>query len=65
MAILAPKETDGPDSIGWTETNTRHFNIRSAYNLQRERNYSIDGNWKILWSWKGPHIIQTFMDFRS
>ena len=61
VAILAPKETDGPDSIGWTGTNTRHFTIQSGYNLQQEGNCSIDGNWKILWSWKGPHRIQTFM----
>jgi len=43
VAIPAPKETDGPDSIGWTRTNTRHFTIQT-YNLQRERNCSIDGN---------------------
>jgi len=36
VVIPAPKETDGPDSIGWNGTNTRHFTIQSAYNLQRE-----------------------------
>jgi len=61
VAIPAPIETDGSDSIGWTGTNTRHFTMQSAYNLQRERYRSIEGNWKSLWSWKGPHIIQTFM----
>jgi len=57
VAIPAPKETDGSDSIGWTGTNTRHFTKQSAYNLQRERYCSIEGNWKSLWSWKGPHRI--------
>jgi len=61
VAIPAPKEIDGLYSMGWTWTNTRYFTIQSAYNLQRERDLSIEGNWKSLWSWKGPHIIQTFM----
>jgi ribonuclease HI len=61
VAIPAPKDTDGPDFIGWSGTNTRYFTVQSAYNLQRESNLPIEGNWKSLWSWKGPHRIQTFM----
>ncbi|GAU25001.1 hypothetical protein TSUD_292120 [Trifolium subterraneum] len=30
-------------------TNTRHFIVQSAYNLQRGNNLSIEGNWKSLW----------------
>jgi len=43
VAIPTPKETDGSDSIGWAGTNTRHFTMQSAYNLQRERYRSIEG----------------------
>jgi hypothetical protein len=27
VAIPAPKDTDGPDSIGWSGTNTRYFTV--------------------------------------
>jgi hypothetical protein len=61
VAIPAPKETDGPDSLGWIGTNTRQFTVQSAYYLQRGNYIPIAGNWKNLWNWKGPHRIQTFM----
>ncbi|WJX61000.1 hypothetical protein P8452_46145 [Trifolium repens] len=61
VAIPAPKETDGPDSLGWIGTNTRQFTVQSAYYLQRGNYIPIAGNWKSLWNWKGPHRIQTFM----
>jgi hypothetical protein len=34
VALLAPTETYGPDLVGWRGTNTRHFTVRSAYDLQ-------------------------------
>ncbi|GAU39340.1 hypothetical protein TSUD_60910 [Trifolium subterraneum] len=61
VAIPTPKETDGPDSLGWVGTNTRQFTVQSAYYLQCGNYLPIVGNWKSLWDWKGPHIIQTFM----
>ncbi|MCI07796.1 ribonuclease H, partial [Trifolium medium] len=61
VAIPSPKETDGPDSLGWIGTNTRQFTVQSAYYLQRGNYLPIAGNWKSLWNWKGPHRIQTFM----
>ncbi|PNX87940.1 RNA-directed DNA polymerase (reverse transcriptase) [Trifolium pratense] len=61
VAIPTPKDTDGPDSLGWSGTNTRQFTVQSAYNLQQGDYPSIDGNWESIWSWKGPHRIQTFM----
>jgi hypothetical protein len=61
VAISAPKDIDGPDLLGWGGTSTRQFTVQSAYNLQRENNISIEGNWKSLWSWNGPHRIQTFV----
>ncbi|GAU34538.1 hypothetical protein TSUD_219210 [Trifolium subterraneum] len=61
VAIPALKDTNGVDSLGWSGTNTRHFTVQSAYNLQQGDYPSIDGKWKSLWSWKGPHRIQTFM----
>ncbi|CAJ2669285.1 unnamed protein product [Trifolium pratense] len=61
VAIPAPKDTDGPDLLGWGGTSTRQFTVQSAYNLQRGNNISIAGNWESLWSWNGPHRIQTFL----
>jgi len=48
VAIPAPKDTDGPDAIGWIGTNIRHFTVQSAYNLQREHNISMEGSWKSI-----------------
>ncbi|CAJ2628117.1 unnamed protein product [Trifolium pratense] len=45
VALPAPRDTDGPDSIGWKDTNTRHFTVQSAYDLQRENVHHIDGDW--------------------
>jgi len=61
FVIPAPKDTDGLDNIGWGGTNTRDFTIQSAYDSQNSRAQPIQGDWKALWSWKGPHRIQTFM----
>ncbi|GAU33771.1 hypothetical protein TSUD_393330 [Trifolium subterraneum] len=61
VALPAPRDTDGPDFIGWKGTNTRHFTVQSAYDLQRENVHRIDGDWTMVWNWKGPHKIQTFM----
>jgi hypothetical protein len=61
VAIPAPKDTDGPDILGWRGTNTHQLTVQSAYNLQRRNYLFIYGNWKSLWSLKGSHIIQTFM----
>ncbi|GAU47272.1 hypothetical protein TSUD_280950 [Trifolium subterraneum] len=52
---------DGPDFIGWKGTNTRHFTVQSAYDLQRENVHRIDGDWTMVGNWKGRHRIQTFM----
>lgn len=54
-------DVDGSDIIGWKGTNTRHFTIRSVYDLQRGNYRHIDGEWKKIWDCKGPHRIQTFM----
>jgi hypothetical protein len=61
IALPAPAEADGPDTIGWGGTSTCQFSIKSAYNLLTQSQYSVEGDWKILWSWKGSHCIQTFM----
>jgi len=61
LPIPAPRDTDGLDNIGWGGTNTRDFTIQSAYDSQNSRAQPIQENWKALWSWKGPHRIQTFM----
>ncbi|PNX61642.1 hypothetical protein L195_g060760, partial [Trifolium pratense] len=47
--------------IGWGGTNTKHFTIQSAYNIQRGHIHSIEGEWQAIWAWRGPHRIQTFM----
>ncbi|CAJ2630361.1 unnamed protein product [Trifolium pratense] len=61
MAIPAPIGTDGDDTIGWKGTNTHHFTIKSAYDLQHGNDNHINGDWNKIWAWKGPHRIQTFM----
>ncbi|GAU35182.1 hypothetical protein TSUD_319920 [Trifolium subterraneum] len=61
VALPVPRDTDGPDFIGWKGTNTRHFTVQSAYDLQQENVHRIDGDWTMVWNWKGPHKIQTFM----
>ncbi|MCI03053.1 putative ribonuclease H protein, partial [Trifolium medium] len=61
IALPAPHETDGPDVFGWGGTSSHNFSVRSAYDLITETIASVEGNWKALWKWKGPHQIQTFM----
>ncbi|GAU42748.1 hypothetical protein TSUD_77850 [Trifolium subterraneum] len=61
LAIPAPKDIDGQDSIGWGGTNNRGFTVKSAYDSHNNSSHPIEGDWKALWSWKGPHRIQTFM----
>jgi ribonuclease HI len=41
--------------------NTRNFTVKSAYDNQNTIAEPIVEDWKSLWSWKGPHRIQTFM----
>ncbi|CAJ2642253.1 unnamed protein product [Trifolium pratense] len=61
VALPEPRDTDGPDVVGWRGTNTHHFTIQSAYELQRGNIPQMEGDWKMIWNWKGPHRIQTFM----
>ncbi|GAU34693.1 hypothetical protein TSUD_29340 [Trifolium subterraneum] len=61
VALPAPRETDGPDLVGWRGTNTHHFTVWSAYDLQQGNVNRIKGDWSSIWNWKGPHKIQTFM----
>lgn len=42
-------------------TNTNQFTIQSAYRLQHGDIHALEGDWKSLWDWKGPHRIQTFI----
>ncbi|KAK2427467.1 hypothetical protein QL285_026046 [Trifolium repens] len=64
LATPVPKDTDGQDNIGWGGTNTRDFTVKSAYESLNTSAQTIEGDWKALWSWKGPHRIQTFMWMR-
>jgi hypothetical protein len=41
--------------------NTHQFIIQSAYRLQHGDIHVLEGDWKSLWDWKGPHRIQTFI----
>jgi ribonuclease HI len=63
IALPAPTDTDGPDTLGWAGTNTHQFTVQSAYTLQHAIAMPLvaEGDWKTLWGWKGPHRIQTFM----
>ncbi|CAJ2634326.1 unnamed protein product [Trifolium pratense] len=61
LAIPAPMEADGPDSLGWKGTSTRHFTVQSAYEHQCQNLNHIEGDWQKIWDWKGPHKLQNFM----
>jgi hypothetical protein len=61
ITIPTPMWVDGSDTIGWRGTNTRHFTVQSAYELQQGDVQQIDGDWEKIWAWKGPHRIQTFI----
>lgn len=61
LALPAPTDEDGPDTIGWSGTNTHQFTIQSAYSLQHQNCPTVEGDWKILWKWHGPHRVQTFI----
>ncbi|MCH90911.1 hypothetical protein A2U01_0011834, partial [Trifolium medium] len=43
VVIPALTETDGPDSLGWSGTNTHQFMVQNTYNLRRGYYLSIDG----------------------
>lgn len=45
----------------WRETSTHQFTVKSSYNLLFQDQSTVDGDWKMLWGWRGPHRIQTFM----
>jgi hypothetical protein len=61
VALPKPRDTYGPDIVGWRGTNTHHFTVQSAYELQRENIPQMEADWTMIWNWKGPHRIQTFM----
>jgi len=61
IALPAPIEADGPDNIGWGGTSTQQFSVKSAYNSLLRNQSNVEGDWKGLWRWRGPHRIQTFM----
>ncbi|WJX23235.1 hypothetical protein P8452_12461 [Trifolium repens] len=61
LALPAPMDNDGPDSVGWKGTSTRHFTVQSAYELKCQNFNHIEGDWQKIWDWKGPHRLQTFM----
>jgi hypothetical protein len=55
LALLNPSNFDGPDTVGLGGTNTHQFTVQSVYNLHQETSLVMGGDWKTLWSWKGPH----------
>ncbi|MCI24409.1 ribonuclease H, partial [Trifolium medium] len=61
LALPAPTDEDGPGNIGWSGTNTHHFTVQSAYSLEHHNCSKVEGDWKSLWKWHGPHHIQTFI----
>ena len=59
--LQAPKDTEGPGNTAWGGTNTTNFTIQRVYESLNNRDETIEGDWKALWSWKDPHRIQTLM----
>jgi hypothetical protein len=44
IALPAPAEADGPDTIGWGGTSTCQFSIKRAYNLLTQNQSSVEGD---------------------
>lgn len=42
LALSAPSSGDGPDIIGCGGTSTRHFSVKSNYNMQ-DKNHANNG----------------------
>jgi hypothetical protein len=61
VLLPTPIDADGPDVMGWEDTNTYKFTIQSAYRLQHGDIHALEGDWNSLWDWKGPHRIKTFI----
>lgn len=61
IALSVSNEEDRPNTLGWGGTSTHHYTVQSAYNMISKNSKSMEGNLKVHWNWKGPHMIQTFM----
>ncbi|GAU49093.1 hypothetical protein TSUD_137780 [Trifolium subterraneum] len=60
LAIPAPTDLDGPDTIGWGGTTTRHFTVQSAYKFQKGHYQPLAVEWKALWDWIFKNITNHF-----
>lgn len=50
------------DALVWGRASNGRFTTKSAYELLEEGNWSTPNNkWKLIWSWRGPQIIRSFM----
>jgi len=61
IVFLPHMEDDGSETIGWGENDTHYFIVQNAYLLRYQNCTIVKGDWKIIWKWKFPRRIQTFI----
>lgn len=60
--IQPPSQNNGDHQVYWAESNNRSFMVKSAYNaISSYHNRNEDFSWDIVWRWKGPQSIRTFL----
>ena len=62
MAIKAPNYRVGPDGIGWFPVVSSEFNLKSAYNIWFDRDFSDGARvFKKLWNINAPKRLKIFL----
>lgn len=57
-----PMHNKGGDQVYWAKSNKGIFTVKSAYNvISNTQNRDEDKSWDIVWLWKGPKSIRTFL----
>lgn len=60
--IQPPSQNNGEDQVYWAESNNGSFMVKSAYNaISSYHSRNEDFSWDIVWRWKGPQSIRTFL----
>lgn len=57
-----PMRNKGGDQVYWAKSNKGIITVKSAYNvISNTQNRDEDKSWDIVWLWKGPKSIRTFL----
>ncbi|KAJ8767189.1 hypothetical protein K2173_013586 [Erythroxylum novogranatense] len=61
-AIPTPSDDRGADLPIWRLTSNGNFSIKSAYGLlTRDCTQEEKDIWRVVWKWKGPERVKTFL----